>query len=77
MLLKRVTFLTQPVEVQENQVYPIANNGSASTPFYTALCLWVGAVLLSSLATTEVHLSDKDKNVILNVNNSLLEWEVS
>lgn len=54
-------FLTQPVEVQENQIYPIANNGSASTRFYTALCLWVGAVLLSSLATTEVHLSDKDK----------------
>ncbi|ARE28978.1 YhgE/Pip domain-containing protein [Lactococcus cremoris] len=58
---KESDFLTQPVEVQENQVYPIANNGSASTPFYTALCLWVGAVLLSSLATTEVHLSDKDK----------------
>ena len=58
---KESDFLTQPVEVQENQIYPIANNGSASTPFYTALCLWVGAVLLSSLATTEVHLSDKDK----------------
>ena len=58
---KESDFLTQPVEVQENQIYPIANNGSVSTPFYTALCLWVGAVLLSSLATTEVHLSDKDK----------------
>ena len=36
---KESDFLTQPVEVQENQIYPIANNGSASTPFYTALCL--------------------------------------
>ncbi len=41
--------------------YPIANNGSASTPFYTALCLWVGALLLSSVATTEYHLEKKDK----------------
>lgn len=58
---KESEFLTQPVEVQENTIYPIANNGSASTPFYTALCLWVGAVLFSSVATTEVYLRDKDK----------------
>lgn len=54
-------FFTQPVEIAENQIYPIANNGSASTPFYTALCLWVGAVLFSSIATTEVYLDEKDR----------------
>ncbi|MCJ1977497.1 YhgE/Pip domain-containing protein [Lactococcus piscium] len=58
---KESAFLTQPVDIQENAIYPIANNGSASTPFYTALCLWVGAVLFSSLAVTEVHLKEKDK----------------
>ncbi|MFK4947032.1 YhgE/Pip family protein [Lactococcus formosensis subsp. formosensis] len=58
---KESDFLTQPVEVQENAIYPIANNGSASTPFYTALCLWVGAVLFSSVAVTGFHLEDKDK----------------
>lgn len=58
---KESDFLTQPVEVQENAVYPIANNGSASTPFYTALCLWVGAVLFSSVAVTGFHLEGKDK----------------
>lgn len=58
---KESDFLTQPVNIQENAIYPIANNGSASTPFYTALCLWVGAVLFSSLAVTEVHIKDKDK----------------
>lgn len=58
---KESDFFTQPVEVQENAIYPIANNGSASTPFYTALCLWVGAVLFSSVATTEFFLEAKDK----------------
>ncbi|MHC5215743.1 YhgE/Pip domain-containing protein [Enterococcus sp. LJL128] len=54
-------FFTEPVVVKENQIYPIANNGSASTPFYTALCLWVGAVLFSSIATTDYYLDEKDK----------------
>ena len=58
---KESDFLTQPVEVQENAIYPIANNCSASTPFYTALCLWVGAVLFSSVAVTGFHLEGKDK----------------
>ncbi|WP_313510611.1 YhgE/Pip domain-containing protein [Enterococcus sp.] len=54
-------FFKQPVDLETNEIYPIANNGSASTPFYTALCLWVGALLLSSVATTEYHLDKKDK----------------
>ncbi|MEB8398944.1 YhgE/Pip domain-containing protein [Enterococcus casseliflavus] len=54
-------FFKQPVELKSNEIYPIANNGSASTPFYTALCLWVGALLLSSVATTEYHLEKKEK----------------
>ncbi|KAF9404591.1 hypothetical protein HW555_014264 [Spodoptera exigua] len=54
-------FFTKPVEISENQIYPIANNGSASTPFYTALCLWVGAVLFSSIATTDFYLDEKDR----------------
>lgn len=54
-------FITSPVELKTTAMYPIANNGSASTPFYTALCLWVGALLLSSVAATEFHLEGKDK----------------
>ncbi|MFV0560229.1 MAG: YhgE/Pip family protein [Enterococcus sp.] len=54
-------FFASPVSVKTNTLYPIANNGSASTPFYTALCLWVGALLLSSVATTAYHLDGKDK----------------
>ncbi|MCD5010882.1 YhgE/Pip domain-containing protein [Enterococcus durans] len=59
---KESDFFTSPVELKTNALYPITNNGSASTPFYTALCLWVGAVLLSSVATTDYYLGKKDRN---------------
>lgn len=59
---KESDFFTRPVELQTTTMYPIANNGSASTPFYTALCLWVGAVLLSSVATTDYYLDKKARN---------------
>ncbi|MDF0478682.1 YhgE/Pip domain-containing protein [Vagococcus sp. PNs007] len=58
---KESDFLANPVLIDQHDVYPVPNNGSASAPFYTALCLWVGAVLFSSIATTEFHLSDEDK----------------
>jgi putative membrane protein len=54
-------FFTTPVELKTTTMYPIENNGSASTPFYTALCLWVGALLLSSVAGTTFHLEGEDK----------------
>lgn len=49
------SFLEEPVEVVSNSLYPVANYGSAMTPFYTVLSLWVGVVLLTSLLSTEVH----------------------
>ncbi|WP_297075678.1 YhgE/Pip family protein [uncultured Enterococcus sp.] len=57
---KESEFFTNPVDLKTTTMYPIANNGSASTPFYTALCLWVGALLFSSIATTDFHLSKKE-----------------
>lgn len=58
---KESDFFTTPVELETNAMYPIPNNGSASTPFYTALCLWVGAVLFSSVTTTDFVLDKKDR----------------
>lgn len=54
-------FIANPVMINQHDVYPVPNNGSASAPFYTALCLWVGAVLFSSIATTDFHLSKDDQ----------------
>ncbi|MDT2831228.1 YhgE/Pip domain-containing protein [Vagococcus carniphilus] len=54
-------FISSPVKVKQTDVYPVPNYGSASTPFYTALCLWVGAVLFSSIASTKFNLDEEQK----------------
>ncbi|WP_079708324.1 YhgE/Pip domain-containing protein [Paraliobacillus ryukyuensis] len=48
-------FLANPIKLDENKVFPIPNYGSANSPFYTTLSLWVGALLLISLLTVDVH----------------------
>lgn len=48
-------FFAQPVLLKENQLFPIPSYGSAMSPFYTTLSLWVGALLLVSLLSVEVH----------------------
>ena len=54
-IITRSDFLKQPVDVVTNSLYPVKNYGSAMTPFYTVLSLWVGVLLLCSLLSTEVH----------------------
>lgn len=51
---KQSEFFAKPVELKENKLYHIENYGSAMTPFYTALAIWVGSLLMSSLLTTKV-----------------------
>lgn len=47
-------YFAKPIQLDETQVFPIPNYGSASAPFYTALALWVGALLCGNLLTTEL-----------------------
>lgn len=47
-------FMAEPVLLNTVDLFPISNYGSASSPFYTALCLWVGGLLVISLLSTEV-----------------------
>lgn len=42
-------FVASPVEIQDNRLFPWVNYGTAATPFYTVLSLWVGALLGSAL----------------------------
>ena len=42
-------FISQPVSIDRNAIYPIENNGSAMTPFYTTLSIWIGGVVLCAL----------------------------
>lgn len=48
-------FFANPVQLKENKLYHIENYGSAMTPFYTVLSIWVGSLLMSSLLTTKVE----------------------
>jgi putative membrane protein len=50
---KEADFLANPVSIQENALYPIPTYGSQSAPFYLALCIWVGALLLGAILITE------------------------
>ena len=57
---QQAEFFANPVQLKENQLYHIKNYGSAMTPFYTVLSIWVGALLMSSLLTTKVE-DEKNK----------------
>jgi len=46
-------FIASAVEIEDHRLFPWPNYGSTVTPFYTVLCLWVGALLLSSLIATD------------------------
>lgn len=48
-------FFSEPIVLDANKIFPIANYGTGMTPFYTVLAIWVGGLLLISLLSTEVH----------------------
>ncbi len=48
-------FFSEPVKIDTVEVYPITNYGSAMTPFYTVLALWVGALLLTALVKVKAE----------------------
>jgi len=48
-------FISDPIVLNENSLFPIPNYGSANSPFYTTLSLWVGALLLISLLRVDVR----------------------
>lgn len=42
-------FLSAPVELHREPIFPVANNGSAMAPFYSTLALFVGAIILVAM----------------------------
>ena len=52
---ERTEFLGNPVDLVEESIFPMGNYGSAMTPFYTVLCLWVGMTLLVSMLDVNAH----------------------
>lgn len=61
----RVDFLTSPVEVIEETLYPMGNYGSQMTPFYSTLACWVGLTFLVSILSVETEGDYKPMEVYL------------
>lgn len=58
-LKKQADVIANPIKIHEKDIFPVKDYGSASTPFYTALSIWVGALLMVSLLTTDnKHVAD-------------------
>lgn len=52
---KEADFIANPVNVVQNRLFPIPNYGSGMAPFFTTLSLWVGALILVSILSVDVH----------------------
>ncbi|MED4205990.1 YhgE/Pip domain-containing protein [Neobacillus mesonae] len=52
---KESDYFAEPVLLKEKRLFPIPNYGSAMSPFFTTLSLWVGATLLISLIPVEIN----------------------
>ena len=50
---KYAEFLSEPVKVSEETIYPTASYGDAMTPFYSTLAIWVGGVILVAILKVE------------------------
>lgn len=53
------SFVGEPVHLDEKVLYPVDNYGSAVTPFYTNLALWVGGFVLVAIYKLEVDRDEK------------------
>lgn len=51
------SFMSAPVQLETIDVFPVENYGSAMTPFYSVLAIWVGGIVLVAIIKTNV----KDK----------------
>ncbi|WP_144510356.1 YhgE/Pip domain-containing protein [Bacillus sp. FJAT-22090] len=55
------SFFEEPITLNENKLFPIANYGTGMTPFYTVLAIWVGCLLLISLLATDT--TNQENNI--------------
>lgn len=51
---ERVDFLSDPIKLDEQTIFPMGNYGSQMTPFYSVLASYVGLTLLISIFKTSV-----------------------
>ena len=59
---KVASFMSSPVKLKTETFYSVENYGTAMTPFYTNLAIWVGGIVLIAIFKMEVDKSKKIKN---------------
>lgn len=59
---KVASFMSSPVKLKTETLYSVENYGTAMTPFYTNLAIWVGGIVLIAIFKMEVDKSEKIKN---------------
>lgn len=56
-------FVSSPVAIDSVDLYPIENYGSAMSPFYSVLAIWVGALILVAIIHVKVKDFDEDTKI--------------
>ena len=56
-------FMSAPVQVKTEEIYKVSNYGSAMTPFYSILAIWVGGIILVAILKTNIKNKEPYKNL--------------
>ena len=56
-------FISSPVEISDEYIYPVENNGSMTAPFYIVLSIWVGSLIMSTILKTNIKNKEGFENL--------------
>lgn len=56
-------FISSPVNLDQEPIYAMANNGSATAPFYVILSIWFGALILIAIMHTGLKTNPGCRNL--------------
>lgn len=57
-------FISSPVNLDEEPIYAMENNGSATAPFYVILSIWFGALILIAIVHTGLKTNPGCRNLM-------------
>ncbi|MEK4253337.1 YhgE/Pip domain-containing protein [Ureibacillus sp. FSL K6-2830] len=69
-------FFADPILLKEHELFPIPNYGSAMSPFFTAMSLWVGALILVSSLIVDVPNKHRYKSYEAYFGRFLTFWSI-
>lgn len=58
-------FVSSPVDLETVSIYPVNHYGSAASPFYTILAIWVGALFLVAIAHVTIKPENPEENPLV------------